>query len=234
MRILALDTSNNNNEVAIIEFNSFDSEYKIISYNKITDLSTQAETLILSIEKCLKDADIWYQDLDFITSAKGPGNFTGIRIGFTVAKIIHSSINQPLITLNNLEIIAHNYIEDYQGKLLVVLDAKLNEFFIQEFLLKDKELILINKEPLLINDQEINNYLPEADCLIVGSGKEIAANLIENKSKITISNNKDQIDMLNLAKLAMKYQQHYPEKIKNEILYVRQPNISKSKQKKRS
>jgi len=234
MKILAFDTSNNNNEVAIIEFSAQNNDFKIISSNKISDNSSQAETLVISIEKCLKSANIWYQDLDLITTTKGPGNFTGIRIGFTTAKIIHIAANKPLVTLNNLEILAYNYLNQHQGKILVTLDAKLEEFFVQEFKINNNILINSQENPVLINNQDIENYLKDDNYLIIGSGKEIVSDILQKskiKHKFNISKQEDDIKLLNLAKLAIKYQNEAPQNIKNEILYVRQPNISKSKTK---
>ncbi len=234
MKILAFDTSNNNNEVAIIKFSAQNNDFKIISSNKIDDNSSQAETLILSIEKCLKLANIWYQDLDLITTTKGPGNFTGIRIGFTTAKIAHIATKKPIVTLNNLEILAYDYLIQHQGKILVILDAKLEEFFIQEFEINNNILTSNHDSPILINNKDIKNYLKDDDYLIIGSGKEIASDILQKskiKYKFKVSAQEDDIKLLNLAKLAIKYQNEAPQNIKNEILYVRKPNISKPKAK---
>ena len=124
MKILAFDTANKNNDVAILEND------KILSKNSINDSSSQAEMLIPLIEKSLKEANIWYQNLDLIVTTKGPGNFTGIRVGFSVAKMIKAVTDIPLVTLNNLKVLAYDYLPNYEGNILVILDAKLDEFFI--------------------------------------------------------------------------------------------------------
>lgn len=222
MKILAFDTASNNNDVAIVK------DKKILSQNNIKDFSTQAETLVPSIEKCLNDANLWYRDLDLIAVTKGPGNFTGVRIGFTVAKTIKMTTNTPLVAINNLEAIAYDYVGNYKGNILVVLDAKLDEFFIQEFLIKSGQLKSKYDEPKLIKCQDINNHLPKDNFLIIGSGKEIAGKLIKDKESFTISTKEDCLSAFNLAVLASKiYKKN--GKSKNAILYVRKPNITRSK-----
>lgn len=221
MKILAFDTANKNNDVAILQ------NGKILAKNSINDSASQAEMLIPLIEKSLTEAGIWYEDLDLIASTKGPGNFTGIRVGFSVAKIIKTVTEIPLITLNNLKVLAFDYVNDYEGKILVILDAKLEEFFIQNFEIKEKQLIEIDKEPKLIKQDEINDYLPKSEFLIIGDGKEIAKKLIKTQN-FTISDQKDVIKSQNLANLAQISFKN-KENMDDDILYVRKPNITKSK-----
>lgn len=225
MKILAFDTANNNNDVVILD------NKRIVASNNISDLSSQAESLIPSIEKCLNDANIWYQDLDLIASTKGPGNFTGVRIGFTVAKTIKMASNLDLITVNNLEAIAYDYLNNHEGSLLVVLDAKLDEFFIQEFFLENNSLKAVSLEPELIKYEEVIQHLPSNNFLLCGSGKQIAANLIKDKSRLKISQNDDIVKATNVALLAQEIFKNNKSDNLNEIMYVRKPKISKSKKK---
>jgi len=222
MKILAFDTANGNNDIAILKND------KVVASLSIKDSTSQAEMLVPGIEECLKEAKIWYGDLDLIATTKGPGNFTGVRIGFTVAKTIKLAANVPFIALDNVESLAYDYIDDYEGKILAVLDARLDEFFIQEFTINNKDLIAKYEDPKLISQLDINNYLPLKDFLIIGSGKEIAKELINTKTKFEISKKNDVIKAQNIARLALKI---FETKGFNEeeILYVRKPAISKPK-----
>ena len=223
MKILAFDTANSNNDVAILN------DGAILAQNSGEISSSQAEMLIPMIEKSLKSANIWYQDLDLIVTTKGPGNFTGIRIGFSVAKVIKAVTNIPLVALNNLEVLAYDYISDYEGNILVVLDAKLEEFFIQEFVISAKNLIPKYVDPKLIKQEEIDDYLPESEFLIIGSGKEIAQKIITRKD-FKISEKADIIQAKNLALLAIENYKKDQKDFDEEILYVRQPIITKPRE----
>lgn len=231
MRILAFDTANNNNDVAILE------NQKIISRNKITETSTQAESLVISIEECLKNANLKYQDIDLVATNKGPGNFTGIRIAFSVAKTISMVQKIPLLSFNSLEILAYEYNDASNFKLakpyiLALIDARLEEFFIQEF--EFQESIKAVSKPSLIKYHEINEYLPKNSFLLIGNGKEIAKNLIKPAINFKISDKEDEVKAANIGLMAFDFYQknianNAQYQAENEILYIRKPNITTPK-----
>jgi tRNA threonylcarbamoyladenosine biosynthesis protein TsaB len=96
--ILVFDTAGSNLFVALL------SEEKILTQNVISESGKQAELLIPEIEKILREQKIWYQDLGLIVATKGPGSFTGTRIGLTVARTLKLATNLPLILINSDEV----------------------------------------------------------------------------------------------------------------------------------
>ncbi len=98
MFVLAFDTAGSG--FSIVLFN----EDKVVSKNIISESGKQSELLILEIEKTLRSQKIWYQDLDLIVATKGPGSFTGTRIGLTAARTIKAATNLPLILINSDEV----------------------------------------------------------------------------------------------------------------------------------
>jgi tRNA threonylcarbamoyladenosine biosynthesis protein TsaB len=223
MKILAFDTTNNNNDVTILE------DSAVISQNNIDGNFTQAEMLVPTIEKCLNEAKIWYQDLDLIATIKGPGNFAGIRIGFSVATTMQLATQLPLVTINSLEALAYDYISSYKGILLIVLDARLDEFFIQEFDVSDKSIMPNPQGPKLIKYEEINNHLPKNEFLVAGSGKNIAHKMINSNIKHTISTKEDMVKAKNIALLAHEIFLDKSKVVDNQILYLREAKTSKPK-----
>ncbi len=98
MLALAFDTSASTLAVALV------SDDKVL-YKKINSESgMQSQLLVVEIEEALRKGDIWYQDLDLVVSTKGPGSFTGTRIGLTVSRVIKASTNLPLILMNSDEV----------------------------------------------------------------------------------------------------------------------------------
>jgi len=57
-----------------------------------------AETLNTQIEKILNKSSISYEDINAIAIYKGPGSFTGLRIGMSVANALAYSLNIPIVT----------------------------------------------------------------------------------------------------------------------------------------
>ena len=224
MKILAFDTTNSTLSVAIL----FDK--KLVAKKDIFENNRQAEMLVPAIEECLKQLDIWYQDLDLIAFTKGPGSFTGVRIGYSCAKALAIATKLPIIGFSSLEVIAYNYCSgindnnNYQ-KILVVNDAKLDEFFIQEFVIQNNTIKAIF-EPTLISSKNIKKFLPpEEQFLLAGSAKLMIKDATKNA---IIFEQEDFIDAKNIALLASK--KYVANDNKNlSALYIRQPKITARK-----
>jgi len=174
MKILAFDTSNDGLSVALLE------NEKTLQLIEIAENGKQTELLVVLIEEILRNNKIWYQDLNLIATTKGPGSFTGIRVGLSCAKALQIATNLPLITLDSLLVIAHKY-RTQNGKILAAIDAKMNEFFIAEFLAENGEINQISHSKLT-TPEELAIMLQKKDHLLCGNAlnkdDKITADLI--------------------------------------------------------
>ncbi len=75
----------------------------VISVQELNKGYTHAEQLTILIEQVMKDTSTRYAQLDAIALSKGPGSYTGLRIGVAVAKGLCYGLNKPLIAINTLE-----------------------------------------------------------------------------------------------------------------------------------
>ena len=222
MKILAFDTTNATLSVSVLSGTNLLSQKNIFENNK------HSELLIPVIEECLNQAQIWYQDLDLIAFTNGPGSFTGIRVGYSCAKALAISTNLPVVALSSLEAIAHSYLQELRngiGKILVVNDARLEEFFIQEFVLEN-DCLKASFEPMMIGVLELKNFLPDGKFLLAGSAKNIIKDQIKNA---VILQKEDFIDAKNIALLAMENYRKQEGNVQNQALYIRKPKISERK-----
>ena len=78
--------------------------------------------LLPLIDEMLKEKNIKLNDLNKIVVVNGPGSFTGIRIGVTVAKTISYSLNIPIYTISSLK--AYLVSSDIDNKMCVIEDSK--------------------------------------------------------------------------------------------------------------
>lgn len=78
--------------------------------------------LLPLIDEMLKEKNIKLNDFDRIVVVNGPGSFTGIRIGLTVAKTISYSLNIPIYTISSLK--AYLLSSDIDNKMCVIEDSK--------------------------------------------------------------------------------------------------------------
>jgi tRNA threonylcarbamoyladenosine biosynthesis protein TsaB len=215
---LAFDTTSSTLSTALL-FNK-----EILTKNIIHESGKQSELLIPEIEKILKKNKIWYQDLDLIATSNGPGSFTGTRIGLTTARILKLATDLPLILVNSCEVIAFKY-RNKSGKISVLLDAAMNEFFYAEFF-AENEVVSEVSEPRLLRVENLSEAFPEEEFFLCGSGKNLI-NGTNFKCEIAEGNDGIEADLIGL--LALK--KFYAGKISENLnpVYLRAPRVTERK-----
>ncbi|QVK18767.1 tRNA (adenosine(37)-N6)-threonylcarbamoyltransferase complex dimerization subunit type 1 TsaB [Mycoplasmatota bacterium] len=122
MKKLLIDTST---QVLMIILEEDDKVKDYILEVVIRDHSVK---LMPSIETLLKRNQIDIQEIDQIIASEGPGSYTGVRIGVTVAKTLSYTLNIPLKKISSLEVISASYIN--QAKYIVpLIDARRGNVF---------------------------------------------------------------------------------------------------------
>lgn len=142
---LLIDTSTSNLTVSIIK-----AQEVIYKYQE-TILSDMSSKLLPIIDNGLKELDLKLENIDKIFVVNGPGSFTGIRVGVTVAKTIAWALKKDIIPLSSLELIATtNTSKKY---IVPMIDARRNNVFAGIY---DNNLNCI-KEDKLISRDELSN-----------------------------------------------------------------------------
>ena len=113
---LLLDTSNQALSVAV------NRDSKMVAEINTNYKKTHSETLVDNIQKVLEIADIKKSQLDRIIVAKGPGSYTGVRIGITVAKMLAKQLNIPVYSVSSLFVIAVS--NGIKGNTAPLIDAR--------------------------------------------------------------------------------------------------------------
>lgn len=99
--ILSLDTATKACSVALWQDNEVLAQRVVIE-----DGYTHAEQLHVLIDEIVKETEITFNDIEAIAVGKGPGSYTGLRIGVSTAKGLAYSVDVPLISLPSLQIMA--------------------------------------------------------------------------------------------------------------------------------
>src|SRR3954462_12704342 len=146
MTILAIDTSNYVLGVALLEDNQVLGEY-------ITNLKKNHSVRIMpAIQTLMKDCEKVPADLTKIVVAKGPGSYTGVRIGVTIAKTLAWTLNIPLVGISSLEILASGVSRYFEGYVSPLFDARRGQVYTglyqyqtnQLFAVKEDRLVMLN------------------------------------------------------------------------------------------
>ncbi len=174
--ILNLETSTKNCSVSI----SKNGELLILKELCATNFS-HAEKLTPFIQETLKSANISLKDLDAIAIGKGPGSFTGLRIGVSSAKGLCFGLDIPLISLPTLEILA-NATTINNGFIIPLLDARRQEVYTAVFN-KNYEFVKKTFNPIL-DENSFSEYLDNNEVVFLGDGSAKTKEIIKHKNAV--------------------------------------------------
>ncbi len=165
---LLIDTCTNRIILAIAD------DSTVFSFcNELLD-NQMSNVIMEKIEKCFEEAQIEPSEIDRILVASGPGSYTGIRIGVTIAKTFAWALKKEIVPISALEVMVSGFSRE---KLLVpYIDARRNAVFgaiydnnlkpvlkDQYILFDDLKAELKDKEYILVSDD--GDIKPEIDIL---------------------------------------------------------------------
>jgi tRNA threonylcarbamoyladenosine biosynthesis protein TsaB len=175
MRVLAIDTSNYTLGVGIIEEDRVIGEY-------ITNVKKNHSVRVMpAIDALMKDCGMMPADLDKIVVAKGPGSYTGVRIGVTIAKTLAWSLNIPLVGISSLEIIAAASGRYFDGFVSPLFDARRGQIYTGLYHYEAGNLKTVQADQLVMGDKwamELKEV--SSPTLFVGNDLSIHRTTLEN------------------------------------------------------
>ncbi len=122
MKILAIDTSTSVMGVALLDENKVYAEV-------ITNLKKNHSIRLMPIIDQLFHEVNWLpNDIDLIAVAKGPGSYTGVRIGVTTAKTFAWALHIPLVGVSTLEALAYEHYH-FMGYISPIIDARRGQVY---------------------------------------------------------------------------------------------------------
>lgn len=178
MRILALDSSGLVASVAVVEEEQMIAEYTI-NYKK-----THSQTLLPMLDEIVKMTQIELDSIDAIAISKGPGSFTGLRIGSATAKGLGLALNKPLIPIKTVEALAYNLYGTNQI-ICPMMDARRNQVYTGLYEFQGEEFhVLKDQEPKSIEEviEELNQIGREV--IFIGDGIVPHKTQIEEQLKV--------------------------------------------------
>ena len=121
MKCLFIDTSYSLLSLALVE------DDKVIAETSYDSMNEHSKYTMMGIDKIFKESSMEPHEVDKIMVVNGPGSFTGIRIGVTIAKVYAWALNKKVIPISTLKAYAlSNSGYDYY---ISVLDARRDVIF---------------------------------------------------------------------------------------------------------
>lgn len=160
MRILAIDTSSFPASVAVLENGIVMGEHIIRNKKK------HSQIIMVMTESLLRDLELDISDIDLFAVSKGPGSFTGLRIGISTVRAFAQAKGKPAVGISSLEAIAYNF-SSHEGIIAPMTDALRDEVYTAAYAFAHGELHEIMK-PCVMTARECAELFEGA--LFAGDG----------------------------------------------------------------
>lgn len=186
----------------------------------------QAEQLVPMIESAMAEAGAEFAQLDAIAVTRGPGGFTGVRIGLATARGLALACRLPLIGVGSFLVSAQGVpVAERRGRtLVVVLDAKRSDVFVQ---FHDAGLKPLG-DPLSLTPPDLARRLPAGPLLLVGDAiDQVSADLLAARGgDIALASTGGPADAAWLAALAATLPLPSPDAPPPAPIYLRAPDVN--------
>jgi len=165
-------------------------DQKIISVHEAAAGTSHASQLTVLIQTLLKEASVSAPQLDAVSVSKGPGSYTGLRIGVSVAKGIAYGAGIPLIGINTLTAMCSGYITNNPlpaGSdilLCPMIDARRMEVYNAVFNADGKMLRETSAD--IINENSFSEQLSAGKVIFFGNGAEKCMSEIKHPNAIFV------------------------------------------------
>ena len=172
MKILHIETSSKNCSVAIS-----DGEKILCLCEEVSENYKQSESLHTIIEWALEGAEITLKDLDAVSLGKGPGSYTGLRIGAASAKGFCYGLKIPLIATNSLETMIEPFLNQNFDYIIPLIDARRMEVYTAIFEGKMGEM-LTETEAKILDETSFQEFVGKK-VIFVGDGAKKAKEILQ-------------------------------------------------------
>lgn len=181
--ILCIETATSVCSVSLSE------DGKVISFREINEHKAHASEITVFVEDVLKESNVSIKNLDAVAVSKGPGSYTGLRIGVSATKGICYGLEIPLISVDTLYSMAmgfsefHNdFIQNlYSENILLcpMIDAMRMEVYNQLVDLKQQTIRKTQAE--IIDENSFSEYFKTHKVIFFGSGADKCKDIIINE-----------------------------------------------------
>lgn len=192
MKILSIDTASDLCTVAILE------NKECLKTLTVNDSRNHSEKIMPVIEQVLKETNLNVKDIDLIVCDKGPGSFTGIRIGVATVLAFHDVLKIPCVGISSLEALAYNVKKD--NLICSLIDAKNNNIYFGLFKLENNEYTQLDDFSFKTIDEAVNDLKQyNSSITFVGDGSIIHNELLKNNFQNCIFANENNLSSYSLG-----------------------------------
>lgn len=179
-----------------------------IAFKEQAAQNIHASNLTLFIEEVMQQAQLTYTDLDAIAVSKGPGSYTGLRIGVSTAKGLCFALDKPFIGIHTLEMMANGFLlkhPNYGGLICPMIDARRMEVFTAVYTNKLLEIAAVSAK--IVDEKSFILELDANYVTFIGDGAEKCMPVLSHQNAhFNLDNFNSAANMSSLAYQAFQQQ----------------------------
>lgn len=172
MKILYLETSSKNCSVAVS-----DNEKLLCLCEEVSENYKQSESLHTYVEWAMEGAGISLKDIEAVSLGKGPGSYTGLRIGAASAKGFCYGLKVPFIAINSLESMIEPFLDNNYDLIVPLIDARRMEVYTAVYDGNTGEE-LSGTEAKILDETSFEEYR-DKKIIFVGDGAKKAKDILQ-------------------------------------------------------
>lgn len=223
--ILLIETATEVCSVAVAKQN------QVLATANASHAFEHSSQLTVLIQACLDDASISFPELQAVALSKGPGSYTSLRVGTSVAKGICYALDIPLIAIDTLASIAwatHQVVNLPDAIYCPMIDARRMEVYAALYDSKGNAITPV--ENLIINEQSFQTYWEQEKTIVFsGSGAAKCQTIIQSPFATFEPLLCDARYLASFAQTAFEFQK-FENTAYFEPFYGKAPNITTPKQ----
>lgn len=178
--ILNIETATKNCSVSIAD------KGKILAIKELNNGNySHAEVLHPFIVDVLREANITSDYIDAVAVSKGPGSYTGLRIGVSAAKGLCFAFDKPLISIDTLTSLSHSITID-NGFIVPMIDARRMEVYAAVF--NEKNELIREIKADIIDESSFSEYLKISKVYFLGDGAQKCKETILHENAVFVDN----------------------------------------------
>lgn len=203
--ILCIETATKNCSVAIV------SDSRVIAQSaERSDKFVHGERLHLIVQECMQTAGLDFSDIQGVCVGKGPGSYTGLRIGVSAAKGICYAAKLPLYSLPTLGCFDMTQVKG--DEVIAVIDARRDEVYAQHWVRKEGFFHPASAVEAVVVTENSWQHLANQQVQVIGDAAEKVSHLHDNSNWIYAQNAYPSAkDMANLLET--------PAMVKEDVAY---------------
>ena len=169
LNVLCLDTSTEACSVAVL---CMTDKQHVVSDHFMLAPREHTAKILPTVEKVLQQSGLKLPDIDVVAYGRGPGSFTGVRIGISIAQGLAYGIEKPMVGISTLQAMAQQAYKLQQATdVYAAIDARMGEVYFAHYQLENNLMALRNEEVVIKPAELLALQLAVSkDAVLVGTG----------------------------------------------------------------